>query len=123
MKAVGKMRMGNFIPQNTFCRWQCLQSHEVVCDADKSAIRRNEAMKDAKEKGFDEEDYENLEEELESEEELMTNFVDTCGYILKMHKSNFLPCSMHTHCAGLHSLLQHIILLPFATMRFAFLLM
>jgi hypothetical protein len=65
---------------------------EVVCDAaNKSAIRRNEAMKDAKEKGFDEEDYENLEEEFESEEELMTNFVDTCGYILKMHKSDFLP--------------------------------
>ena len=65
---------------------------EVLCNsANKSATRRNEALKEAQEKGFEEEDYEQLEEELESEEELMTNFIDSCGYILKTHRAAFLP--------------------------------
>ena len=56
-----------------------------------SAARRMEAMKEAAEKGYEAEDYEQLEEELENEEELMTNLVDACGYMLKTHKENFLP--------------------------------
>ena len=69
-----------------------LKVTEAVCSAAKlSAARRMEAMKEAAEKGYEAEDYEQLEEELENEEELMTNLVDACGYMLKTHKENFLP--------------------------------
>ena len=69
-----------------------LKLTEGVCAAAKlSANRRINAMKEAAEKGFEAEDYEQLEEDLEDEEEFMTNLVDSCGYMLKSHKSDFLP--------------------------------
>eukprot|EP00949_MAST-11_sp_MAST-11-sp1_P002975 g2975.t1 len=81
-------------------------THVFAESAKQSAARRVEKINEARQKQLDAEDMELLEEELEEEDELLTNMVDSIGFLLKQHGPDFLPL-FNQHVAPVFTNLLH----------------
>lgn len=80
---------------------------QAVCkNITEGAKRRVEMLEEAQREGFDEEDMETLQEQLELEHEDMEMLVDAHGYLLKQHKHGFLPVFNQVSAACFQPLLQ-----------------